>query len=73
MLHILEQYLITFGWALTGAISMAIALSIVVKVFAWITPVDEWAEINKGNLGVAIILASIIIGTSLVIGFTVMP
>lgn len=73
MLHILEQYLITFGWALTGAISMAIALSIVVKVFSWITPVDEWAEINKGNLGVAIILASIIIGTSLVIGFTVMP
>ncbi|MCX6795034.1 MAG: DUF350 domain-containing protein [Candidatus Falkowbacteria bacterium] len=73
MLHILEQYLITFGWALTGAISMAFALSILVKVFSWITPIDEWEEIKKGNLGVAIIIASIIIGTSLVIGLTVMP
>jgi uncharacterized membrane protein YjfL (UPF0719 family) len=73
MLHILNQYLITFGWALTGAISMAIALSILVKVFSWITPIDEWEEIKKGNMGVAIIIASIIIGTALVIGLTVMP
>lgn len=73
MLYILEQYLITFGWALTGAISMAVALSILVKIFSWITPINEWEEIKKGNMGVAIILASIIIGTALVIGLTVMP
>jgi uncharacterized membrane protein YjfL (UPF0719 family) len=73
MLYILKQYLITFGWAITGAISMAIALSILVKVFSWITPIDEWEEIKKGNIGVAIIIASIIIGTALVIGLTVMP
>ncbi len=73
MLYILQQYLITFGWAVTGAISMAIALSILVKVFSWITPIDEWEEIKKGNIGVAIIMASIIIGTALVIGLTVMP
>jgi len=73
MPYILQQYLITFGWALTGAISMAIALGILVKIFSWITPIDEWEEIKKGNIGVAIILASIIIGTALVIGLTVMP
>lgn len=73
MLHILEQYLITFGWAITGAISMAIALGILVKIFSWITPIDEWEEIKKGNIGVSIIIASIIIGTALVIGLIIMP
>lgn len=73
MLYILKQYAITFGWALTGAISMAIALGILVKIFSWITPIDEWEEIKKGNIGVAIIIASVIIGTALVIGLIVMP
>ncbi|MGI6340804.1 MAG: DUF350 domain-containing protein [Minisyncoccales bacterium] len=73
MLYILEQYLITFGWAITGAISMALSLSLLVKVFMWITPIDEWEEVKKGNIGVSIIIASVIIGTALVIGLTVMP
>lgn len=73
MLYILKQYIITAGWALTGAISMAIALGILVKVFSWITPINEWEEIKKGNIGIAIIMASIILGTALVIGLTVMP
>ena len=71
MLYILQQYLITFGWAVTGAISMAVALGVLVKIFSWITPIDEWAEIKKGNIGVAIILTAVIIGTALVVGFTV--
>jgi len=73
MLNILEQYLITFGWAITGAISMAVALGLLVVIFARITPIDEWKEIKKGNLSFAIILAAVIIGTALVIGLIVMP
>ncbi|MFA5232153.1 MAG: DUF350 domain-containing protein [Candidatus Paceibacterota bacterium] len=73
MAYILEQYLITFGWAITGAISMAVALGVLVKIFSLITPIDEWGEIKKGNMGVAIIIASVIIGTALVIGLIVMP
>jgi len=68
--HLLLQYLITFGWALTGAISMALSLSILLKVFTWITPIDEWKEIEKGNMSMAIVLAAVIVGTALVIGFT---
>jgi len=70
--HLLTQYLITFGWALTGAISMALSLSILLKIFTWITPIDEWKEIEKGNVSMAIILAAVIIGTALVIGLTLM-
>lgn len=71
--HILKQYLITFGWAITGAVSMALALGVMIKIFAWITPIDEWEELRKGNLGVAIILSATIIATALVIGLIVMP
>ena len=73
MLYILEQHLITFGWALTGAISMAIALGILVKMFSKITPINEWEELKRGNLSVAIIMASVILGSALVIGLTIMP
>lgn len=70
---LLTQYFITFGWALTGAISMAIALTILTKIFTYISPVDEWEELKKGNMAVAVVLASIILGTAIVIGLTVMP
>jgi uncharacterized membrane protein YjfL (UPF0719 family) len=66
----LQQYLITFGWAITGAISMGVSLGIVVKIFSWITPIDEWKEIKEGNIGVAITLASVIIASAVVISFT---
>jgi len=51
---------------------MALSLSILLKVFTWITPIDEWKEIEKGNVCVAIILAAVILGTALVIGLTLM-
>lgn len=73
MWYILQQYLITFGWALTGAISMAIALGFSLKIFSKITPINEWDEIKKGNKGVAAIMIAVIIGTVLVVSFTIMP
>ena len=70
--HLLSQFLITFGWALTAAISMGVSLSIVIKIFDWISPIDEWEEIKKGNMSMAVILAALIIGSSFVIGLTLM-
>jgi uncharacterized membrane protein YjfL (UPF0719 family) len=52
---------------------MAISLGILVKVFSKITPINEWEELKKGNIGVAIIMASVILGSALVIGLTIMP
>ena len=68
---ILKEYLFTFGWALVGALSMAIALAIMLRVFSWLTPINEWEEIKKGNVGVAIVIASVIIGAAIVIGNTI--
>jgi len=72
MLFILKQYLITFGWAITGAVSMAIGLGVMLKIFSLITKVDEWEQIEKGNMAVAIILAAVVLGTSLVIALVIM-
>lgn len=72
MPHLLEQYLITIGWAISGAISMGISLSILIKIFAWVSPIDEWKEIEKGNICAAIVMAAVILGTAFVIGLTVM-
>ena len=72
-MEIFTQYLITFGWAITGAISMGISLSIIAKIFTRISPVNEWKELEKGNMAVATVLSAVIIGAALVIGLTVMP
>lgn len=70
-MSIFKEYLIMVGWAIAGGISMAIILPIVLKIFSAINPIDEWDEVKKGNLGVAIILASVIISTALVICFSI--
>ena len=38
-----------------------------------ITPINEWEEIKKGNMAVAVIMAAVIIGAAFVIGLTVLP
>ncbi len=70
-MEIFNEYLITFGWAITGALSMAIALGVGLKIYNWLTPINEWEEIKKGNLGVAIIVASVILSFALVIALTI--
>jgi uncharacterized membrane protein YjfL (UPF0719 family) len=50
-----------FGYGMAAALVMAIALSILVKIWNWVTPVDEWEEVRKGNVSIAIILAAVII------------
>ena len=70
---LITQYVITFGWALTGAVSMAVSLGILTKLFSMISPINEWEELKAGNMAVAVVFASVIIGASFVIGLTVMP
>ena len=65
---ILQEYLFTFGWSLVGAISMAVAFLVMMKVFNKMTPFNEWEEIKNGNMAVAITIAAVIISAALVIG-----
>ncbi len=71
--NLVQQYLITFGWGITGAITMAVALPLLLTVFDKFTPINEWEEIKKGNIGVAIIIAALILGFAIVMGLAIIP
>ncbi len=71
---ILFQYLVTLGWALTGALSMAVSLGLALKVYSFLTPdVDEMEELKKGNLAVAILMSAVVLAMGAVVAITVMP
>ena len=70
---LLFDYLKTFGWGVIGAITMAVSLWILLRVFTWLTPVDKWEELKKGNLGIAIVMAAVIIGFAIVVASMVAP
>jgi uncharacterized membrane protein YjfL (UPF0719 family) len=71
--RVLADYVAATGWGVVGAISMAVGLAILLKVFDWLTPINEWAEIQKGNMSVAIIMAAVILALGIAVGFAIMP
>jgi uncharacterized membrane protein YjfL (UPF0719 family) len=69
-----NAYLVTFGWALVGSVSMAIGIIIALKLFDLSTPkVDEWQLVKDGNIPIAIIFAALILATGYVIGSCIRP
>lgn len=64
---IFQNFTLMFGYGIGGALMMSLALTILVKVWNWITPIDEWEELKKGNIAVAIVLAAVIIAFAIVI------
>ena len=72
-MEIFREYLISIGWGVAGALSMAIALPILLFVFDKFTPINEWKELEKGNMAVAVVLATLIIGFSVVVGLSILP
>ena len=75
MPEILRAYLITFGWAVLGSISMGIGIIIALKLFTISTTrkVDEWELIKQGNIAMAIIMAAFVISLGIVIASAVHP
>tara|TARA_R110002167_G_scaffold300127_1_gene504431 strand:+ start:5927 stop:6151 length:225 start_codon:yes stop_codon:yes gene_type:complete len=67
-------YLITFGWALVGSVSMGLGIIIAIKMFDLSTgDVDEWELVKQGNIPIAIILASMIISLGIVVSSAIHP
>jgi uncharacterized membrane protein YjfL (UPF0719 family) len=71
--RVLADYGTAIGWGIVGAVSMAAGLAILLKVFDWLTPINEWAEVQKGNMAVAIIMAAVIVALGVAVGFAIMP
>ena len=74
MKEILFDYIVTLGWAIVGSLSMGLALIVVLKIFDFSTSkVDEWEEIKKNNLSMAIVLAAIILSCAWVVSSIIRP
>ncbi len=67
------DYLTAIGWGVVGAISLAVGLGVLLRVFDWLTPIDEWEEVRKGNISVAVIMAAVILALGIAVGFAIMP
>ena len=64
----LLHYLRAVGWSITAAVGFAFGVGIALKVFDWLsTEIDEWEEIKKGNMGVALIFISLIVMVGLLV------
>ena len=71
---VMVQYLVTIGWAIAGAIAMGIGLGVALKVFTILTPnIDEMEELKKGNIGVATVLAAVILAMGAVVAVAIIP
>ena len=64
----LLQYLRAVGWSITAAVGFAFGVGIALKVFDWLsTESDEWEDIKKANMGVALIFISLIVMVGLLV------
>jgi uncharacterized membrane protein YjfL (UPF0719 family) len=74
MEQVFLSYLITFGWAIVGSVSMGLGIIIAVKMFELATHrVDEWELIKQNNIAMAIIMAAVILSVALVIAAAIQP
>jgi uncharacterized membrane protein YjfL (UPF0719 family) len=64
---ILVSYLLTFAQAIVIGLSLAVALGITIFVFDKMTKIDEWAEIEKGNMAMAIIIVTLFLVVGLLV------
>jgi hypothetical protein len=59
---------VALGWIIVAAIGFAFATGLSIKVFDLLTTnIDEWEEIKKGNMAMAIILVAVVVMMGLII------
>ena len=68
LMGMLTQYGRAVGWSIAAAVGFAFGIGIALKVFDMLsTEIDEWEEIKKGNMGVALIFISWIVMVGLLV------
>ncbi|HEY3359988.1 MAG TPA: DUF350 domain-containing protein [Polyangia bacterium] len=58
----------SLAWAIVASVSFAFSMGLAIKVFDWLSKdINEWEEIKKGNIGVALIFVAMILSIGLVL------
>lgn len=65
---VLLNMLFAVLWAIVAAVGFAAAIAIAYRVLNFLTPgLDEWEELKKGNLAVALLWASFTLAVAIVL------
>jgi uncharacterized membrane protein YjfL (UPF0719 family) len=70
---IVQNALYMLAYGVSAALIMSICLGILTAIWHFLTPINDWEEIKKGNLAVAIVFASVIIGFAIVVSVAISP
>ena len=66
--HTFLMYLRAIGWAIVASVGFAFGVGLALRVFDKLSvSIDEWEEIKKGNMGVALIMVSLIVMVGLLV------
>ena len=66
--YTLQMYIRGLGWAIIASLGFAVGIAVAIKIFdLFSTKIDEWEEIKKGNLGVALIIVALIISVAAIV------
>ena len=61
------QMVLAVAWVLVGGIALGLCIPVTFKIFDAATPgLEEMKELEKGNMAVAIVLASVVITLGIV-------
>ena len=61
------MYLKALGWIFIAVLGFALSIALSLFVFSKMTPIDEWEEVKKGYIGVALIIITVIIMSGLLV------
>ena len=74
MPEIFKDYIITFGWAIVGSVSMGISLIITLRILTFFTlRLDEEKELANNNIAISIVIASIVLACAWVVSSVIRP
>lgn len=74
MKQLLMDYVITFGWAIVGSLSMGFGLLLTLGILSKFTvKIDEEALLKDGNMAVAVVLAAIVLACAWVVSSVIRP
>jgi len=72
-MNVVWNFVYMAGYGVAAALIMSLALGLCIKIWNWLTPIDEWEELKKGNLAVAIVTAAVIIAFGMVVSAAITP
>lgn len=74
MPEIFKDYIITFGWAIVGSVSMGISLIITLRILTFFTlRLDEEKELANNNIAISVVIASIVLACAWVVSSVIRP